>query len=306
VSEINAYLHALRVSLAGSDPALIQDALSETETRFRRQREHLAWAEPLLSGPEAVARILGELGDPGTLAETYRQRERIVADALGPVAPALPAPGEAPEPPAPPRPWPSFFGVFVDAKAYTSLVYLLAGFFTGIFYFTWTVTGLSLSAGLLLMIIGIPVLVLFLGSVRALGLGEGRLVEALLDVRMPRRPPLLPEGTGWLNRLTNLFTDSYTWKCIVYLLFHFPLALTSFLIVFTAIVISLSLVAAPLTTLVWHLPVAVGWDQEYFLPVWLACILPVGGILGLAGTLHLGLALGRLHGGLARVMLVRR
>jgi hypothetical protein len=302
VSDISAYLQALRQALAGSDPALIQDALSETEAQFRAERERLAWSEPLLSAPDALARVLAALGEPAARAETYRLRERVVAEALGPVPRAPEAEGEEP----PVRPWPSFFGVFLDPKAYTSLLYLLASLITGILYFTWAVTGLSMSLGFLILIIGIPMFILYLGSIRALGLGEGRLVEALLDVRMPRRPPLLPEGRQWTDRLKGLFVDAYTWKCLVYFLIHLPLAILSFTLIICGLSISISLIGAPVANWLWHVPVAVCFDREFYAPVWLLAIMPLGGILGLAGTLHLGLGLGRLHGGLARALLVRR
>ena len=300
MSEINAYLSSLRASLAGSDPALVQDALAETETRYRRERERLAWAEPLLSEPVADQRVLATLGPAAERAETYRQRERVVAEALGPVPEAA-----SPEEPAP-RPWPSFFGVFVDAKAYSSVVYLLASLLTGILYFTWTTFGLSISLGFIILIIGVPLTVLVLGSIRALGLIEGRLVEVLLDVRMPRRPPLLPEGRRWLDRFMAIVTDGYTWKCVVYCLVHLPLGIFSFTLTLTGLALSLGLVAAPVAHWIWHVPLVVAFDQEYLMPLWVQLLLPLGGLMGLAGTLHLALGLGRLHGGIARALLVRR
>ena len=74
------------------------------------------------------------------------------------------------------------------------MFYMLLSLATGIFYFTWTVTGVSLSAGLSVLIIGLPFIVLFIGSVRALALVEGRIVEAMLGARMPRRPPYPARG----------------------------------------------------------------------------------------------------------------
>jgi hypothetical protein len=293
VSEISAYLQSLREALAGSDPALIQDALAETEARFRRERERLAWAEPLLSPPDAAARILDALGDPRERAASYLQRERVVAEALGAV-PAAPSEDLPPE-----RPWPGFFGVLADPRAYTSLVYLLVSFMTGLLYFIWTMVGLSLSLGLLVLIIGLPMLVLFLGSVRALGLGEGR-----LDVRMPRRPPLLPEGRRWSDRLKALFVDPYTWKCLVYTFIHWPLSLITFLLTFLGLAFSLALVAAPFAHWCWQLPVVVTLDQEFLLPTWILVLMPLGGVMGLLGTLHMALGLGRIHGHFARNLLV--
>ena len=93
----------------------------------------------------------------------------------------------------PPRPRKSaigrFFGVAADPRAYAALFYMVLSLATGIFYFTWVVTGTSLSAGFAVLIIGIPFVILFLGSVRMLSLLEGRIVEVMLGERMPRRPP---------------------------------------------------------------------------------------------------------------------
>jgi len=58
----------------------------------------------------------------------------------------------------------------------------------GIIYFTWTVTGISLSLGLLILIIGIPIAGVFILSTRGIALLEGRMVEALLGIRMRTVP----------------------------------------------------------------------------------------------------------------------
>ncbi len=46
---------------------------------------------------------------------------------------------------------------------------------TGIIYFTFAVTGLSLSFGLAILIIGVPFFLTFIGMTRVISLGEGRL-----------------------------------------------------------------------------------------------------------------------------------
>jgi len=78
--------------------------------------------------------------------------------------------------------------VLADPRAYTALLYMLLSLATGTLYFTWAVTGISLSLGLAILIIGIPFAILFFASVRGISLVEGRVVEALLGERMPRRP----------------------------------------------------------------------------------------------------------------------
>jgi hypothetical protein len=81
-----------------------------------------------------------------------------------------------------------FFGIFLDPRAYTSLFYMLLTLATGIIYFTFVVTGLSLSAGLAILIVGVPFFLAFIGMARVISLGEGRLIEAITGERMPRRP----------------------------------------------------------------------------------------------------------------------
>jgi hypothetical protein len=302
---LDAYLMALKTALAGSDRALVQDALFDTKNRVDRELARLSWEEPLLSPGEALSRVLATHGTPEQTAESYRQRETLVAEALGARLP------RALEPQEQDRPWPSAFGVFADPKAYTSVLYLLLSLPAGIFAFTWAVTGLSLSLGLMVLVIGLPLLLFFLGSFRALGLAEGRLVEALLDVRMPRRPPLLPEGLRWTERLGNLFRDGYTWTSLVYLVLHLPLGILSFTVMVVAFSLSFTFMAMPLLRCFGTLEgnifmLGTHYGPGALPPLWLLLGLGLLGFLGIMGSLHLALALGRVQGWLARQLLVKR
>ena len=298
---LDAYLAALKSALAGSDRALVQDSLYDARRHVDRELARLAWEEPLLGPEEALVKALAGLGEPEQAAEAYRRRETLVAEALAPVSDS-----EGGE-----RPWPTVFGIFANPKAYTSLLYLLLSLPVGIFAFTWVVTGLSLSLGLLVLLVGLPLLVFFLGSFRALGLAEGRLVEALLDVRMPRRPPLLPGGRRWTERLGNLFKDGFTWTSLLYLLLRMPLGILYFTIGVTAFSLSFAFLAMPLA----RIPAALDGELCVFgqvygpgcpPPMWMLLGLSCLGCLGLTASLHLALALGRLQGWLARMLLVKR
>lgn len=301
---LSSYLDALKAALVDSDKALVQDALYDAKQRLDGEMARLAWEEPLLPPGQAFEKALAILGSPEQAAEAYRQREQVVAEALGSPSP------RSTEADLEDRPWPTFFGVFADPKAYTSLLYLLLSLPAGIFAFTWVVTGLSLSLGLLVLVIGFPLLIFFLGSSRALGLAEGRLIEALLDVRMPRRPPILPEGLRWTDRLGNLFKDGFTWTSLLYLLLHMPLGILYFTLMVTSFVLSMAFTAAPFMRLF-------PFDGDVVVlcnqfgpgnppPLWLLLGLGFLGFLGLVGTLHLALALGRAQGWLARQLLVKR
>src|SRR5690606_7424559 len=81
-----------------------------------------------------------------------------------------------------------FFGVIADPYAWTGFFYMLLSLATGIVYFTTVVTGFSVSAGTIVLIIGIPIVILFVGVIRILSLVEGRIVEVMLGERMLRRP----------------------------------------------------------------------------------------------------------------------
>jgi hypothetical protein len=302
---LDAYLAALKASLAGSDRAVIQDSLYDCQERWNRELARLSWEEPLLLPADAQAKALAALGTPEEAAEGYRQRESLVAEAL-----STPRPHKV-SVDAPPSPWPTAWGVFAEPKAYTSVLYLLLSLPAGIFTFTWAVTGLSLSLGMIVLVIGLPMLLFFLGSCRALGLAEGRLVEALLDVRMPRRPTLLPKGLGWTERLGNLFRDGYTWTSLVYLLLRLPLGILTFTAMAIAFALSAGFMAAPLLKVLSPRSSEIVIFSTHYGP---GAMPPLGllvglaflGALGLMGTLHLALALGRLQGWVARLLLVQR
>lgn len=298
---LDAYLEALRRELAGADPALVQDALWEAKRRLDACLARLAWEAPELS-PEAVwARTVAEVGEPAALAAQLVDRDRIVAAALR-------VPAEAAEAPETPWAWPSFLGVLAEPRAYTSLLYLLLTLLTGLFYGVWITVGLSVSLGLLVVVVGLPLLVLMLGSIRALGMAEGRMVEVLLGERMPRRPSLLPPGRTLMQRLGGLFSDPGTWTALLYLLLLFPLGLLYLVILMGSLATALALTLAPASAAAAREleGIACWGGLEGMPPLWLLVGLMALGLVGLVASLHLVLALGRFHAWIAKGLLVQR
>ncbi len=298
---IPEYLAQLRRSLAGADPALVQDALYDAEEYLRSELAE----NPGRSEAEVIAAVASSYGAPEEVADIYRDTEVTVQTAL-----------RAP----PPRPRRSllgrFFGVFADPRAYASLFYMLLALATGIFYFTWVVTGFSLSLGLSITIIGVPLLILFFGSVRVLSLVEGRIVEVMLGERMPRRPLYTARGRSLWQRIGDMFTDPRTWSTMLYFVLMLPLGTFYFTLVVTLLSTSLSFIAVPI--LVWtgladayvHVD---GWQLLYTdgntvstsLPDWSLPLVLLAGIVLLFATMHLVRGIGRLHGLLAKHLLVR-
>jgi len=297
---INEYLEQLRAALRGADPALVQDALYDAEEHLRAELAD----QPGRSEAEMLQKVVGSYGAPEEVAELYRDQEITIQRALRP-----------PPPPKRRSLAGRFFGVAADPRTYGALFYMLLSLATGIFYFTWAVTGLSLSAGLSVLIIGLPFIVLFFGSVRALSLLEGRIVEAMLGMRMPRRSVYPEQGSTLMRRIGRMFTDVHTWTTLCYLWLMLPLGITYFTLAVTLLGVSLAFIAAPLALLFdrtawgWLLAdhLTVDWGFGPHVPSWGdALALCMIGIVLLFATLHLARALGRMHGHIAKHMLVPR
>ena len=289
---IPEYLDQLRAALAGSDPALVQDALYDAEEYLRSEMSE----NPGKSEAEVIASVAGSYGAPFEVAEIYRDTEARVQVAITP-----------PKPVQRSTPLGKFFGVAADPRAYGALFYSVLALATGIFYFTWVVTGISLSAGLAPLIIGIPFAILFLGSVRVLSLVEGRIVEAMLGERMPRRPLYAARGKPVLERIKDMFIDPRTWSTLLYMVAMLPLGIVYFTVIVTALSVAVSCILAPvlLGFGAWDHWWIDSWEVSTSLHAWQLPIVFVSGVILLFATLHLARGIGRMHGLLAKHLLVK-
>jgi uncharacterized membrane protein len=297
---IKEYLAQLRAALEGADPAMIQDALYDAEEHLRSELAE----NPGMGEAELLAKIATSYGAPEEVADIYRTTEQTVARALR-------------RPPPPPRRSAigRFFGVLADPHTYGALFYMLLALATGIFYFTWAVVGLSLSTGLAFTLIGIPFFLLFMASVRGLSLLESRIVEGMLGVRMPRRPPYVERDRPWLKRIGSMLADARTWFTLFYMLLMLPLGIAYFVIVAVLSAVSLALMLTPIAMafdffgvgrdfVVDH--VTINWGFGVHIPGWGdAAVMFVVGFFLLFGMLHLVRAIGHLHGALAKHLLVK-
>ncbi len=290
------YLEQLRRALAGADPALVQDALYDAEEYLRSElAEQMTQGGPGTSEAEVIATVASSYGAPEEVADIYRDTEVRVQTALRapPLRQRKSAIGR-------------FFGVAADPRAYAALFYMMLSLVTGIFYFTWVVTGISLSAGFAMLIIGIPFVILFLGSVRMLSLLEGRIVEVMLGERMPRRPLYGHRGKPLLERIKDMFLDPRTWSTVLYFLAMLPLGIVYFTLAVSLVSVSLSLILAPLTLLpgvhlnVWMFGIDIPTQAPWLLP-----LLTIAGVGLLFVTLHLARGIGTLHGLFAKHLLVK-
>ena len=231
---IEEYLGRLRAELAGEDPALAQDALYDAEEYLRDELASRSDEDPAT----AFAAIVEEYGSPHEIAVAYMEAELQVAKAL-----RTPMPREGRSPMA------RFFGVLWDPRSYAALFYLFLSFVTGILYFTVVSLGISLSVGLSILIIGVPIMLLFLAIVRAISFAEGRVVEAMLGERMPRRPRSILRGGNLLERIKAWLTDLRTWTTMLYMALQLPIGIIYFTLMVVMISLSGSLVVAPIAQL---------------------------------------------------------
>ncbi len=286
---IEQYLSALREALAGEDPSLVQDALYDSEEYLRAE---LA-ANPGKSEADVLELIASTYGAPDEVAEAYRTTEQQVRTALAPPKPRIHRTALG-----------RFFGVYGDSRSWTALFYMLLALVTGIVYFTITVTGLSMSLGLAVLIIGIPFFLLFIGFTRVLALAEGRLVEGLLGQRMPRRPPYPQKGKPIGTRIKDMLLDRRTWTTMLYFLLMLPLGIVYFTVAVTGVCVSLAVIVAPLASLLFDGGMIHIDDLSYGPEPFVALLLIPLGVLVLTAVLHLVRGIGSLHGMLAKHLLV--
>jgi uncharacterized membrane protein len=287
---VEQYLDSLRSALQGADRALIQDALYDAEEHLRSELAQ----RPGDNEGDVLASIVTSYGAPEEVADAYRSNEATIQKALRtpPPRPRTTALGR-------------FFGVYADPRAYLSILYMLLALVTGVAYFTFAVTGLSMSIGLAILIIGVPFFLLFVGAARFVALAEGRVVETMLGTRMPRRPVYPDRDTPFLKRIGEMLKDPRTWGTLVYFLLMLPLGVFYFTFVVVGVIVSLATFLAPIFVLLYHAGL-VQIDGQVQAPH--PALLPLISILGLlllTVTMHLARGIGYLHGQLAKTLLVQ-
>jgi len=291
--DISEYLEELKKELTGCDPALVQDALSDAEGHLRMALEEALSATSGLSEAEAIVPIIEKYGDPKEIASAYRAIESRTSPSL-----AVSRQKEMRSS------WARFFSVLAEPRAWGAFFFMLLSCVTGVVFGGWALFAGIISLFSLVFVIGIPIIGLFLLSIRGIALLEGRIVEALLGIRMPRRPLFLDKNLSWKEKFMGLVKDSYTWKALLYAALQFPLGLIYSLGIAFLFAISLSFIGSPVLELVFHIPLDLFGD-DVFTPVWFLPVVCIAGFFLLPLTFHLAKLVGKVHGKYAKSMLVR-
>lgn len=130
-------------------------------------------------------------------------------------------------------------------KFLPNLIYLLLSLPIGILYFVVLITGFSLGAGLLITLVGIPILVAMIFVTYILGDLDRKMTSLLLGVNIAK-PEARPSNDDSARAILVAQVKSLQfWKELGYLLLKLPLGMVSFTITILLVTLSLGFIAAP-------------------------------------------------------------
>ena len=133
-----------------------------------------------------------------------------------------------------------------EARTWKETLHLLLNMPFGIATFTIVVTGFALGFGLLITLIGIPILIAMLYVSRAMGTVERVRAGLLLDLDVPSPYRADPPKDTWWRPFTSRASDPATWIEVVYHLLLMPIGIITFTIVVTFWTLGFGLLLAPL------------------------------------------------------------
>lgn len=190
------------------------------------------------------------------------------------------------------------FEAYADRRTYGTLGYLLLGLPLGIFGFVVVITGLALGLGLLVTLIGIPILVGTLLFVRVFADLQRRLASSMLETPLPRRSRRRDESRGvFWQRLRRLVIAPQTWRELVYVLAGLPLGVVGFSLAIALIALMFGGIAQPVVTATGVQTEIGSWTIDTFAES--LVYLPISLLFLLVGPrvlLGLGTAAGRITG----------
>lgn len=282
---IQAYLAALAAALNEQDPALMQDALFDAESHFRAALEE--------DGTVSITSVIAQYGTPQEIAKHYIDMEATVNWALHGKQKTGANTQKAG----------AFLAIFKNLQAYKAVIYCFVHFPLSIAYFAWTVLFGLTSLAAAVFIVGLPMLWFFVQSMHYFSLFEGRLIEALLETRMPRRPLYTAKTAQKVsaNNIVKPFFSHRNWTTGLYLLLQLPIATVYFCVVIIPLLLAVVLFLSPVVDPIIHSlhpaqDIDISW---YWFPL---TTLLSGGLLALA--LLLAKFIGKYHGKFAKAMLV--
>ncbi|MBL8090929.1 MAG: sensor domain-containing protein [Anaerolineales bacterium] len=130
-------------------------------------------------------------------------------------------------------------------KFFPNLIYLLLSLPLGVLYFVILITGFSLGAGLVITLVGIPILVAMIFVTYILGDLDRTVTSKLLGVKIGKPEARPSNNDSAKSILVAQLKSLQFWKELVYLLLKMPLGVIAFTIAVVFVSVSLAFILAP-------------------------------------------------------------
>lgn len=137
------------------------------------------------------------------------------------------------------------YGPLVQPRTWAATLHLVVNLGLGIAFFTVAVTLFSVSMGLMVTLIGIPLLVLTINFGRAVGAFERGRVRALFGERLPAFARPAP-AKGFWNRSKQVIGDGAGWRGLGYSILALPWGILTFTLTVVVWSVSLSMAFFPI------------------------------------------------------------
>jgi signal transduction histidine kinase len=135
----------------------------------------------------------------------------------------------------------------VVGSTWFAFLHLLLTMPLGIVYFTVLITAVSLGFGLLITLIGIPILIGTGWIVRTMGNIERARMNAFLGtaLRNPYRPA--EPSAGWMASLFAIARDPATWRDFLFLILRMPIGIFTFSLMISLWAVAVGLLLSPIS-----------------------------------------------------------
>ncbi|HET6855985.1 MAG TPA: sensor domain-containing protein [Streptomyces sp.] len=135
-----------------------------------------------------------------------------------------------------------------EARTLRELVYLCLSLPISIVLFTFAVSMTSVSAGLLITFLGVPLLAGVLACCRGFGMVERARARGLLHVRVEEPAPVRPKSASVMAWIGAMLKSGVSWRHLLYALVHMPWAIFAFTLAVTLWSFGWTMLTYPL----WH------------------------------------------------------
>ncbi|QNP75801.1 sensor domain-containing protein [Streptomyces roseirectus] len=145
-----------------------------------------------------------------------------------------------------------------EGRSWREFVYVLLSLPIAVVFFTYTVTMMSVGAGLLITFLGVPLMAAALAGCRGFGALERARARGLLGMEIADPAPLRPRKRGLMGWVGAVLKDGASWRHALYSLLQLPWSVFTFGVALTVWWTGLTMLTYPLWF--WVFPMYAGQD----------------------------------------------